>query len=40
MLQVLRGEVEPIADQNDARATLAACLAFYEAAKGSKVVTL
>jgi predicted dehydrogenase len=40
MLQVLRGEVKPIADQNDARATLAACLAFYEAAKGSKVVTL
>ncbi|MEM7537388.1 MAG: Gfo/Idh/MocA family oxidoreductase [Chloroflexota bacterium] len=40
MLQVLRGEAQPIAQPSDARANLAACLAFYEAAKGLKTVQI
>ena len=33
MLAVLRGEAEPLANERDARANLAACLAFYQAAR-------
>jgi predicted dehydrogenase len=40
MLQVLRGEAEPVANEDDSRATLAACLAFYEAARDHTVVTI
>ena len=40
MLRVLRREASPVADVHDARATLAACLAFYEAAKEHKTVRL
>ncbi|HWQ13572.1 MAG TPA: Gfo/Idh/MocA family oxidoreductase [Roseiflexaceae bacterium] len=36
----LRGEVPPIATVEDGRANLAACLAFYEAARTGRTVTL
>jgi predicted dehydrogenase len=36
----LRGEVAPVATAEDGRANLAACLAFYEAARSGKTVTL
>jgi predicted dehydrogenase len=40
MLRVLQGQEEPIAGPQDSRATLAACLAFYGAAKELRTVTL
>ena len=40
MLAVLRGEAELVSNEDDSRATLAACLAFYEAARAKTVVTL
>jgi hypothetical protein len=40
MLRVLQGQEEPIAGPQDARATLAGCLAFYEATKELRTVTL
>jgi predicted dehydrogenase len=40
MLRVLQGQEKPIAGPQDARATLAACLAFYEAATELRTVTL
>jgi predicted dehydrogenase len=39
MLEVLRGKAAPIADAHDSRATLAACLAFYQAARELRAVT-
>jgi predicted dehydrogenase len=40
MLAVLRGETTPIADEDDARANLAACLAFYQAAREHRSIDL
>ena len=40
MLRVLRGREEPIAGPQDSRATLATCLAFYEAAHELRAVEL
>ncbi|MBU6335393.1 MAG: Gfo/Idh/MocA family oxidoreductase [Chloroflexi bacterium] len=40
MLAVLRGEAEPQAGFADARANLAACLAFYQAAREQRSITL
>jgi predicted dehydrogenase len=40
MLRVLRGQEEPIAGPQDSRATLATCLAFYEAAHELRAVEL
>ena len=36
MVDVIRGEASPVADGSDARANLAACLAFYQAAREGK----
>lgn len=40
MLAVLRGEAEPITNEDESRSTLAACLAFYQAAKEHRSVEL
>jgi hypothetical protein len=40
MLAVLRGEAKPIADEDDSRATLAACFAFYRAAQEHRLIEL
>ena len=40
MIEVIRGEASPVCTVDDSYSTLAACLAFYEAAKEMKVVTL
>ena len=40
MLAVLRGEAEPIVNEDDARTTLAACLAFYQAARERRSIQL
>jgi predicted dehydrogenase len=40
MLDVIRGKAEPLATVDDSRATLAACLAFYQAAREQRTVEL
>ena len=40
MIEVIRGEASPVCTVDDSYHTLAACLAFYEAAREHKVVTL
>lgn len=40
MLAVLRGEASPLVNEDDSRATLAACFAFYQAAQEHRSITL